>query len=399
MQYIKLSNLINSLESGSRPKGGVTETGIPSLGGEHLNDEGSFKLDKVKYIPEMYFEKLKKGIIQKEDILIVKDGATTGKVAFVDDTFPFEKAAINEHLFRLSINSEKALSKYVYYYLRSKRGNNELMKDFRGATIGGITRNFVDFVTVPVPKNKKIQYQIVKVLDKIQEVIRNRQAQITALDELTQSVFLEMFGDPKANPKNFKYRKLIELCLKITDGTHHSPPMVENGIPYISAKHLGKGYLDFYSNPAYVSKEDHEKIYKRCDPIKGDVLYIKDGATTGIAGINHYEFEFSMLSSLALIRTNSEKLNNYYLVHYLNNERVKEEAIGNMSGGAIKRLTINKINNFLIMVPPIELQLEFASKIIEIEKKKELLKSSLDNFINLYNSLLQNAFNGSLFQD
>ncbi|MDT2246907.1 hypothetical protein P7H16_08140 [Paenibacillus larvae] len=136
-----------------------------------------------------------------------------------------------------------------------------------------------------------------------------------------------MFGDPVLNNK-FTLESLGSVSLKITDGTHHSPENTKNGVPYITAKHLGSGSLDFYNAPTFISLEDHKKIFARCNPEKGDVLYIKDGATTGIACINHYDFEFSMLSSLELIKTDITKLSSIYLVSYLNNDQVKKGIAG-----------------------------------------------------------------------
>ncbi|MXV78058.1 hypothetical protein F4001_06850, partial [Candidatus Poribacteria bacterium] len=85
-ESIKLSEFI-TLESGSRPKGGVRNIleGVPSLGGEHLNSDGGFNFEKIRYVPEKYFESLNKGQINLNDIIIVKDGATTGKTSFVDN--------------------------------------------------------------------------------------------------------------------------------------------------------------------------------------------------------------------------------------------------------------------------------------------------------------------------
>ncbi|WP_303981544.1 restriction endonuclease subunit S [Niallia circulans] len=350
----------------------------------------AYVFDSERKITEEARSKKSIPLLPKNTVLLTSR-APIGKVAIAK-----KECCTNQGFKNIVCNEDIIIPKYLYYWLSSKK---EYLNSLgRGATFKEISKKIVEEIEVPVPP-LNIQEQLVSVLDKLSKVIQNRQSQIAALDELTQSIFLVMFGDPLINPNKLLKSKLRDLCLKITDGTHHSPPMVEEGVPYISAKHLGKGYLDFYSNPAYVSKEDHEKIYKRCDPIKGDVLYIKDGATTGIAGINHYDFEFSMLSSLALIRTDSEKLNNYYLVHYLNNERVKEKALNNMSGGAIKRLTIKKISEFPIMIPPIDLQNIFAAQIVEVDKQKEKMKSNLINLNHLYNSLIQKAFKGELFQE
>src|SRR5690606_25492705 len=115
---VKLSQILSSLESGGRPKGGASldSNGIPSLGAEHLDGNGGFNFKTVKYIPLEYFNGLKNGIIEKENILIVKDGATTGKVSFVTDEFPFDKAAVNEHVFLLKIDTSKAHPKFAFHY-------------------------------------------------------------------------------------------------------------------------------------------------------------------------------------------------------------------------------------------------------------------------------------------
>ena len=113
---VLLSKILLTLESGSRPKGGVRgiETGIPSVGGEHLNNSGGFRFENIKYIPTPFFEKMRRGRIRSGDILIVKDGATTGKVSLVRSDFPFNPAMVNEHVFICRFN-ERIYSPFVFY--------------------------------------------------------------------------------------------------------------------------------------------------------------------------------------------------------------------------------------------------------------------------------------------
>lgn len=136
----KLSEFI-TLESGLRPRGGVRGIleGIPSLGGEHLNDLGSFHYENMKYIPEDFFKELNYGRIFQNDILVVKDGATTGKTSFVDENFPYIHAAVNEHVFIVRVIPEVVIPKLIFYYLFSNEGQNSIRLDFRGATVGGIS--------------------------------------------------------------------------------------------------------------------------------------------------------------------------------------------------------------------------------------------------------------------
>ena len=117
MRKVKLSSLIDGIESGSRPKGGKRESGIPSIGAGELNDGGGFSFEKLGYIPLDYFEELNRGIIEPEDVIVVKDGATTGKTSYVDQDFPFKRAAVNEHVFILRVDRSAILPKYLFYFL------------------------------------------------------------------------------------------------------------------------------------------------------------------------------------------------------------------------------------------------------------------------------------------
>ena len=190
---------------------------------------------------------------------------------------------------------------------------------------------------------------------------------------------------------------MTNLCLKITDGTHFSPEPQKDGFPYVTAKHVKSFGLDFYSKPTFVSEEAHNEIYKRCTPEFGDVLYIKDGATTGIACLNTFNEPISLLSSLALLKPNYKILNNYYLCYWLNNSKVKLKLLGEfMSGAAIQRYTLTKINSFQLIIPPIELQYQFAERVAMIEAQKQQAQLELAKSEELFASLLQRAFNGEL---
>src|SRR3989344_6060693 len=214
-----LDTVIQNLESGSRPKGGVKNgtVGIPSLGAEHLDNTGGFKFGKIKYIPESFFQSQKKGIIEKNDILIVKDGATTGKVSFVGNDFPHEKASINEHLFKITVDKDKVIPKYVFWHLFSGVGLKQVLKDFRGATVGGISRGFVENVLFPIPSLNE-QRKIVDHIDQADNLRQKRKESFNLLNEYLKSIYLEMFGDPVTNLHKWEVVKLEDLLSNIDSG-------------------------------------------------------------------------------------------------------------------------------------------------------------------------------------
>ncbi len=114
-------------------------------------------------------------------------------------------------------------------------------------------------------------------------------------------------------PTEWDYWKLNHICSKICDGTHFSPKSESSGdYMYVTAKNIKEHGID-NTNITFVTVEDHKSIYSRCPVKKGDVLYIKDGATAGIATVNNLDEEFSMLSSVALIRPKTSILEPRYL--------------------------------------------------------------------------------------
>ena len=211
-------------------------------------------------------------------------------------------------------------------------------------------------------------------------------------DELVKSRFIEMFGNPVNNDKKWVVSKLQAVCDKITDGTHNSPISYPNGkYPYITAKNIKKDGFDL-SNLTYVNDDIHNEIYSRCNPEYEDVLYIKDGATTGIAMVNSLHEKFSLLSSVALLKQDRSQINGFYLCGVLNNTNMYKKIRANMGGAAITRLTINKIKNIIIPIPPLSLQNEFADFVQQVDKSKLAVQKSLEKLEILKKSLMQQYF-------
>lgn len=155
-----LSELSKNIISGQRPKGGVKyiKDGVPSIGGEHITSEGDFNFENIRYIPKQFHENKKKSWIKPFDILIVKDGATTGKVAIVPKDFPFKECNINEHVFKIEVE-DNYNPYYVFSYLFSSLGQEQINRLISGAAQKGITRDAIESIRVIIP-SKEIQKNI-----------------------------------------------------------------------------------------------------------------------------------------------------------------------------------------------------------------------------------------------
>lgn len=240
-----------------------------------------------------------------------------------------------------------------------------------GATRQKLTQATMRQMLIPQRAYQE-QCDIVAQMNKVNLIIKTRQNQLQKLDELVKARFVELFGDPISNPMNWNKRTLKEVCTKLNDGTHFSPESFSMGdYKYITAKNIKASGFDF-SNITYVPEAVHRPIFERCNPEQGDVLYIKDGATTGIAIVNTLKEEFTLLSSVALLKQNRNVINGYFLAALLNNADMYSDIRNNMGGAAITRLTIAKLNAVKVIVPPLYLQNRFAAFVEQVDKSKLL---------------------------
>ncbi len=200
-------------------------------------------------------------------------------------------------------------------------------------------------------------------------------------------------------PESWRWLSLDEACYKITDGTHHSPKSYATGdFMYVTSKNVREGYLDL-SNITYVDKATHQEIFSRCNVAYQDVLYIKDGVNTGLSCVNTIEEEISLLSSVAVFKPCSF-LHPFYLQHYLNSPVGRQVMLDLMGGTAIKRLTLQKIINSPIPIPPLTEQTEIVRRVEALfalaDNIEQQSRAAAERVALLTQSVLAKAFRGEL---
>lgn len=204
-------------------------------------------------------------------------------------------------------------------------------------------------------------------------------------------------------PENWEWVRLGDILLKLTDGTHHSPisfPYAE--YMYVTAKNIKEWGIDT-SNITYVDECTHNAIYSRCNPEKGDILLIKDGATTGVVTINNLDVPFSLLSSVALLKQ-TRLVYAPFIVYMLRSNILYKSIRGEMKGTGITRITLKQISPIVIPLPPLAEQRRIAAKIEELQpdidaydKAQTKLQAIEQRFPDdMKKSLLQYAIEGKL---
>ncbi len=176
---ILLKEVLSFLESGSRPSGGVSEyeSGILSLGGEHVNDKCQIEIRNPKYVPLEYHEAHLNTETKLHDILLVKDGATTGKIGVIEN-IEHVGQNVNEHVFLMRFN-EKVNSYFIIYLLATNLYQKRIKRVITGATVTGLTKQVVRDMTIPLPP-LEIQTQIAAHISDLRTKAKTLQAEAAA---------------------------------------------------------------------------------------------------------------------------------------------------------------------------------------------------------------------------
>ena len=167
-------------------------------------------------------------------------------------------------------------------------------------------------------------------------------------------------------PDNWTWTRLGYLIYKLSDGAHRTPKYISEGIPFLSVKDMSKGKIEF-ENCKYISKEDHARLYERCNPEKGDILLSKVG-TTGVPALVETEKKFDLFVSIALLKFNHTYVDQNYLKYLIESPIVQIQAERNTRGVGNKNWVLRDIAGTVVPLPPISEQKRIVSKIKQLSR-------------------------------
>lgn len=262
----------------------------------------------------------------------------------------------------------------------------------RGAAQKNLNTKSFSELLIPIP-TVNTQLKIVFELDKLIELIELKRNQVKDLDTLVQSLFYETFGEPFINSKGWQITNFGDLALSINYGT--SLPATECGkYPYIRMNNLtDNGYLDL-SSLKYIDIPDSE--LDKCLVKKGDILFNRTNSRekVGKTALFDRTEEMVIAGYIIRVRAKEEILNPVFAVRYMNLPELKKH-LRKICRGAVNQANINskEMASIPFMVPPIELQNEFAERIDAIEEQKRLIESSIADLETLLASRMDYWFN------
>ncbi|WP_295341891.1 restriction endonuclease subunit S [uncultured Prevotella sp.] len=278
-------------------------------------------------------------------------------------------AFLNQHIFKVAFDKTDVDKIYLKYAVTSKL--ETMAGKVHGATMKHIVKKDFDNTLIPYPP-KSTQLTIVSELDKINELIRLKKEQLKDYDNLAQSIFYEMFGDPVENDKGWEVKKLGDVCdifaggdkpkdIKTTKDNEYIYPVIANG--------EGKKGILGYS--------------KKCRVIKNAVTIGARGASIGNCRIVKDGFT-PAIRLLTLIP--SEKLDCPFLFYIVKGLDYKQNGAGQA------QLTVPNIKNERIILPPLPLQHLFAQRIEQIERQKPAVQKSITDLETILASRMQYWF-------
>ena len=238
------------------------------------------------------------------------------------------------------------------------------------------------------------QCRIAAILDQADALRAKRREALAQVESLTQSIFIEMFGDPVTNPKGWPSINLGALIHSASDGPHVSPTYAETGIPFLSARHVRPGEIS-WGDMKFLSQSEAEIQWKKCKPIRDDILYTK-GGTTGFAAVVNTDVEFAVWVHIALLKPNKSMVNSKWLETMLNSPYCYRQSQEFTHGIANRDLGLKRMVNILMYHPPLEVQEVFAHRMKKLGEQQFLQRRALAELELLFASLQHRAFAGAL---
>lgn len=290
----------------------------------------------------------------------------------------------------LKPNKNYITREYLTYFLRSPKFVAYINEKTSGAKMPRANSSDLKSVEIECPTLENQRY-ITSEFDRIISIVRLRQQQLQKLDELVKARFIELFGTIHDNRFGFGVVTLQDVSAPIKDGTHQTPTYttdVENGYKFLSSKDVTTGKVD-WSHLKYIPEELHRELYARISPRRGDILLAKNG-TTGIAAIVDRDEVFDIYVSLALIRPHG--VDPTYLWAAINAAETKQQFDASLKGIGVPNLHLGEIKKARIILPPMELQEQFATFVEQTDKSKVAVQKALDEAQLLFDSLMQKYF-------
>lgn len=380
MAKYKLGDICE-IVSGSTPKTSIEEYwdgDIKWITPAEINDDTYIVTDSVRKITDLGAKKT--GLSPfPEGTVILSSRAPIGKVAIAGCAMCCNQG------FKNLICSEKILNKYLYWFLK---GNTSFLNSLgRGATFKEISKSIVSQIEINVP-DIEYQKEAADILEKVSEVIYLRKQELTALDNLINARFVELFGDPRSNPFGFEKKRLKDTCKVITGNTPSRAIAEYYGdyIEWIKTDNIVSGIL----NPTQATESLSEKGMNVGRTVEKDSILMAciAGSIASIGRVCITDRTVAFNQQINAVVPEQYNILFLYVLFQMSKDYLVEDI--NMALKGI--LSKSKLEEKEFIIPPMDLQEQFSDFVKQVNKSKVAVQKALDETQMLFDSLMQEYF-------
>lgn len=325
-----------------------------------------------------------------EYILLGEDGAPFLNPYAEKAYIIYGKTWVNNHA---HILRSKTNNEFLCYYLNYFNYKNYVSGTTRLKLTQAQMRK-IPIPNIPSDEESRIVASIEELFSELDKAVDTLKTTKEQLEVYRQTILVDAFRAAT----NSTYLKVGCVCAKIVDCPHSTPKWEKSGKLCLRTTNFKRGYLDLQS-PNYVSEETFHDRNRRIIPQPGDVLYSREGSVLGIACTIPSNVYPCLGQRMMLLRS-GEKLNNRYLMHYLNSPMVTNHVIATKGGTGSPHINVGDIKEFKIPIPSLEEQSNIVRQIEEqlsscdnVEKTVDAILAQADA---MRQSILKQAFEGTL---
>ena len=391
---VRLEEVIESAQPGFA-SGENVESGVIQIRMNNVDTQGRLSFETIRRVPATKKE-LKKCSLVVGDVLFNNTNSPelVGKCCVFNGHD--EPVVFSNHFTRLKPQSNKLDSKFLAHFLVAKWQQGlftHICK--RWVNQAAVQKERLFEVEIPLPPLPE-QKRIAAILDKADAIRRKRKATLDMADEFLRATFLDMFGDPLTNPKEWKVKRLEEVVKKgtsITYGIVQAGPHVENGIPYIKTGDMVNGQIKTVG----LSKTSHEivKKFKRSEVNYGDLVFSIRASVGAVAELP-LELDGANLTQGTAKLSPGDQILKKFLLHCLRTKGFQTLITQRCKGATFKEITLKSLREMPVIIPPMQLQNKFELMANAFEKMNTTTSAAFSMADDLFASLSQRAFRGEL---
>lgn len=387
-EYKKLGEVCTLISDGSHnPPKGIDHSLYRMISSQNVFDDNlQITEDNVRYITESdHLCENKRTKLQKDVVLLTIVG-TIGRSCVLkgnEGCLTLQRSVAALH------PSDQIMPRYLMHCLIGNR--HTLNQEAHGIAQKGIYLKQLSSLSIPLPP-KSTQLAIVSELDKINELIRLKKEQLKDFDNLTQSLFYEMFGDPVENEKGWEVKKIGDLALVKTGpfgSMLHKEDYICDGIPLVNPVHM----KDFKIVPDLdftISKEKASELENYLLK-SNDVVFARRGDIGRCAIVSEAEQGFICGTGSLFVRF-SKEIESIFIMYIIRCDSFSKHLISKAKGATMLNINSNTIADLRIPLPPLSLQRLFAQRIEQIEREKSEVQKSIQDLETLLASRMQYWF-------